>query len=62
MKNIVILFGGKSLEHEVSIYSALSLYENFPRHKYNPLLVGVDKQGNWKCDDNLIIKQENWKI
>ncbi|MGE4232020.1 MAG: D-alanine--D-alanine ligase family protein [Bacteriovoracia bacterium] len=45
--NIVILFGGKSGEHEVSITSALSVYNALDKEKYHITLVGIDKEGRW---------------
>jgi D-alanine-D-alanine ligase len=45
--NLVIVFGGKSGEHEVSLVSAKSIYEALDKKKYNVMLVGVDKKGEW---------------
>lgn len=42
-----IIFGGKSGEHEVSIQSAKSIYEALDRERYEPVLLGVDKEGVW---------------
>lgn len=50
MKNkliLVILFGGQSAEHEVSIRSAKNIFEALDKDKYDPILVGIDKNGNW---------------
>lgn len=47
-KKIGILFGGKSGEHEVSIQSALNIFEALDRDKYVPFLIGVDKEGNFR--------------
>lgn len=46
-----ILFGGKSGEHEVSIVSALSIYQALDKSKYEPTLVGIDKAGRWVLSD-----------
>ena len=40
-KNIVILFGGQSSEHEVSCSSANMLLNNINKEKYNILLVFI---------------------
>ncbi|MDR1057966.1 MAG: D-alanine--D-alanine ligase, partial [Treponema sp.] len=42
-----ILFGGKSAEHEVSLQSAKNVYDALDRNKYDPVLIGIDKQGRW---------------
>lgn len=46
-KNIGLLFGGESAEHEVSLMSARSVYEFADRNKYNIYPIAVDKEGNW---------------
>ncbi|MBI5878952.1 MAG: D-alanine--D-alanine ligase [Chloroflexi bacterium] len=42
-----ILFGGKSGEHEVSLASAQSALDALDRRKFEPVLIGIDKQGRW---------------
>lgn len=44
---IAIIFGGKSAEHEVSIQSAKNVYNALDKDKYDPVLIGIDKQGDW---------------
>jgi D-alanine-D-alanine ligase len=46
-KNIGIIFGGKSVEHEVSIITGLQVFENIDKSKYNPILIYIDKDGHW---------------
>ena len=46
-KNVVVLFGGASSEHEVSRNSCLSILKNLNEEKYNVLLVGITKKGEW---------------
>lgn len=46
-----IIFGGKSAEHEVSLQSAKNVIEAIDREKYEPVLIGVDKQGKWLLSD-----------
>lgn len=48
---VCILFGGKSLEHEVSILSTKNLLPFFNRDKYEILLVGIDRKGFWHVSD-----------
>ena len=42
-----ILFGGKSAEHEVSLQSAKNVFDFIDREKYEPVLIGIDKNGRW---------------
>ena len=46
-KRVLILFGGRSAEHEVSVISARSVYRALDRDRYVPVLVGIDGDGNW---------------
>ena len=43
MKKALILFGGVSSEHDVSLVSAKSVIENIPRDKYEVILLGITK-------------------
>ena len=47
MKKIGIIYGGKSVEHEVSIITGLQAYENLDKSKYIPELIYIDKDGDW---------------
>lgn len=47
MKKIGIIYGGKSVEHEVSIITGLQAYENLDKSKYVPELIYIDKDGDW---------------
>ena len=47
MLNALILFGGVSSEHDVSVVSAKSVIENIPTDKYNVTMVGISKDGRW---------------
>ena len=46
-KKIVLLFGGRSSEHEVSMNSAKSVFHAMDKTKYEVILVGISKQGTW---------------
>lgn len=46
-KNIAIIFGGVSSEHEVSINSARNIFNALDKNKYSAVLVGISKQGSW---------------
>jgi D-alanine-D-alanine ligase len=47
---VVILFGGRSAEHEVSLLSARNVYLAIDRQRFEPVLVGIDKQGRWRIE------------
>lgn len=42
-----IIFGGQSAEHEISILSARNVLAALDRSRFEPVLIGVDKQGRW---------------
>lgn len=42
-----VLFGGQSAEHEVSLQSAKNVIEALDKEKYEPVLIGIDKEGGW---------------
>ncbi len=44
---VAILFGGKSPEHEVSIQSARNIFQAIDKVKYEPVLIAIDKEGNY---------------
>lgn len=46
-KNIAIIFGGKSAEHEVSLNSAGNIYNALDKNLFEPLLLGISKTGTW---------------
>lgn len=61
---VVILFGGKSGEHEVSIVSALSIQNALDKSKYDVTLVGIDKTGRWLLPDQsrLLTQRSNPRL
>jgi len=42
-----VFFGGRSLEHEVTLWSAKSIIKNLDPKKYEIILIGIDKLGNF---------------
>lgn len=48
---LVILFGGKSLEHDISVLSTQNLLPYFDREKYELTLIGIDREGMWHLSD-----------
>lgn len=45
--NLVIICGGPSGEHEVSLASAKSVISNLDKEKYNLRIISIDRQGKW---------------
>lgn len=64
-KNIAVLFGGKSVEHEVSVITGMQVMENIDKSKYNVVPVFIDKEGRWFTGDELLefknFKEKNLK-
>lgn len=47
-----IIFGGKSAEHEVSLQSAKNVIDAIDKEKFEPVLIGVTKDGKWLQSDS----------
>ena len=43
----MVLFGGRSGEHEVSLRSAVSVITHLDREKYEVIPIKITKQGKW---------------
>ncbi len=52
MKNVLLLFGGHSYEHEVSCKSAKNIYNNINKNIFNVTSVYVSKTNIWYVFDN----------
>ncbi|MBB1200480.1 D-alanine--D-alanine ligase [Enterobacteriaceae bacterium 89] len=46
-----VVFGGKSAEHEVSLQSAKNIVEALDKTRFDVVLLGIDKQGQWHIND-----------
>jgi D-alanine-D-alanine ligase len=46
-----VVFGGRSAEHEVSLQSARNVLEALDRERYEPVLIGIDREGRWQLDE-----------
>ena len=58
-KKVLILFGGRSTEHEVSINSARNVANAIDINLYDPVLVGISKEsGTWYHFSGQAISQE----
>ena len=47
---VLVLFGGRSAEHEISLLSARFVVEALDPQRFEPVLVGIDKQGRWQLE------------
>lgn len=62
-RNVCILFGGISPEHEVSLRSAESVLNNIDKSKYTVFPVGITKEGRWILfggDDYSMLPKGTW--
>ena len=47
MKNVLIVFGSMTPEHALSCKSASTILESIDREKFNPIAVGITREGQW---------------
>ncbi len=47
-KRIVLIFGGRSAEHEISVISARSVFNALNKEKYEIVSIYIDKKGLWR--------------
>lgn len=52
--NVAVFFGGRSVEHEISVISALQAINAFDKEKYNIIPIYISKQGKWYTGDILL--------
>lgn len=52
-KKVAILYGGRSVEHAVSVNSARNIYEYLNKTLYEPIPVGISKDGEWFLTPNV---------
>jgi D-alanine-D-alanine ligase len=46
-KKVAILYGGRSVEHGVSVNSARNIFEFIDKTRFEPLPIGISKSGRW---------------
>lgn len=54
MLNLAIFYGGKSVEHDISIITAIQVMKNLDKDKYNITPIYVDENNNWSVLDNYL--------
>lgn len=62
-ENILLLFGGQSSEHEVSLKSATTIINNIDIERYEVYPVGITKEGKWLLykGNKLDFAQNRWE-
>lgn len=62
MIKVLVIFGGRSSEHDISCMSAGNVLENMDSKKYQVIKIGIDKEGNWLKynGQNFNIKENRW--
>ena len=50
-RTVLIVYGGRSAEHEISVLSARFILRSLDPARFEPLLVGIDKQGMWRLQE-----------
>ncbi len=62
MKNVLVLFGGCSSEHDVSVVSASYVLSNIDKEKYKIFMMGITKEGEWLLYDGPIdlLPEDKW--
>lgn len=51
--NVGVIFGGKSVEHEISIITAVEAMSNMDDSKYKVIPIYIDKDNNWYTGEHL---------
>jgi D-alanine-D-alanine ligase len=49
---VIILFGGRSAEHEISLLSARNVLAALDRQRFEPVLIGIDRAGGWHLESD----------
>jgi D-alanine-D-alanine ligase len=59
-----VVFGGRSAEHEVSLQSAKNVLEAMDKSKYEPVLIGIDRDGHWHINEQstFLLNANNFKL
>lgn len=52
--NVAVFFGGRSVEHEISVISALQAIHAFDVERYNIVPIYISKQGRWYTGNDLL--------
>ncbi len=53
-KNLAVTFGGRSVEHDISIITANQLMASADKEKYNIIPIYIDRDGKWYTGEKLL--------
>lgn len=59
---VLLLYGGESSEHDVSIASARNVYDALDRKKYEIDLCYIDREGGWWLQDEFASEQKEYLV
>jgi len=52
-KKVAVVFGGRSVEHEVSVITGMQVIENIDKGKYDVVPIFINKDGKWLTGESL---------
>src|SRR4051812_29551968 len=58
-QRVMVIYGGRSGEHEISLRSATSVLQNLDTEKFEIIPVAIDKQGKWLPNDIRLIENSS---
>lgn len=58
-KRVALVYGGRSVEHEISIRSAKNIASNIDRSLFELIVIGIDKNGEWFLCDRVADQPSN---
>lgn len=53
-KNLAVTFGGRTVEHDISIITANQLMNSADKNKYNVVPIYIDRDGKWYTGERLL--------
>lgn len=53
-KNLAVTFGGRTVEHDISIITASQLMSHADKNKYNIIPIYIDRDGKWYTGEKLL--------
>ena len=61
-RKVAILYGGRSVEHQVSINSAKNVYQFMDKERFEPVLIGIAQDGSWHLEGEVNGSFDNTKL
>jgi len=56
---VIVIFGGQSVEHEISLLSAKNVINSLDKNKYEVIPIGITKKGQWVTGHKLLELAQN---